>query len=1004
MKEDKQNLLIEKILMSPKKERKIFIVKNKNENNNKYPANKLRNQKYYLWSFLFVCLFEQLKNFSNLYFFIEAILKSIPRFRIGSIIIGIGPFMLVIFITLLREGYEDYMRYLRDKKANSEKYSCIKNGVSIVVPSSDLKVGDLVWISKNERVPADVVLLKTTEKDGSVFIRTDQLDGETDWKLKVSVGEVQRQKSIDNIFDLEIKITAEEPQKDIHTFNGTMFFFLNGKKIIEPLNIENVLWMNTVVASDSALGCVIYTGKETRSQMNKNKERTKTSKLMKDLNLIMGIIICILSFISFFLAFAHHKGISLFVYTIRFVLIFSSMIPLSIRVCIELAEYIQSVIINKDKDIPNTITRNSKLTEELGRIKYLLSDKTGTLTKNEMMLKKICVGTLTHSVETFHEVAEAVCEIEREGAPKNSSNFLRCRDLNWRLYEITRGLSLCHNVISSIENGEIFYKASSPDEIAIVNWTDSVGIKFVERNRNGCVLSINGRKTIFSILQIFPFTPERKRMGVVVKEMDTKKIFFFEKGADIVMKNIVKENDWLEEETKNLSREGLRTLVIGMKYLNEKEYNCFEKAYSEAKVSLKERQKRINETVDFFLEKDLELLGITGVEDILQDDLCTTLESLRNAGIKIWVLTGDKIETAKCVAVSSRLVIRGQNILTISEVEDENKTFSTLERNINSCLAIDGNSIEFLMKKNFSRFLEITTKMTCIVCCRCTPTQKSNITEGIKKYTGEVVCCIGDGGNDISMLHSANVGIGIVGKEGKQASLASDFSIEKFKHINKLFLWYGRNSYTCTSKLAHYIIHRGFILTVIQLIFSIVFYFSPVQLYKGMVLVGYVTVYTTFPLISLLLDYNANLDVVLRYPILYKELTKGRLITPGAFFSWISVSTYQGWIIASSMFIFFKNDLIMFVSITFTALILNELFMLLLMINQRRWHVFLTLFVSFLFYFTSLFFLKEGFDIAFMLSLDFLWKVSLVTFLSFFPIMLFSIFKKKLYPKTYQKL
>ena len=218
------------------------------------------------------------------------------------------------------------------------------------------------------------------------------------------------------------------------------------------------------------------------------------------------------------------------------------------------------------------------------------------------------------------------------------------------------------------DDGTMTYQASSPDEVAIVTWTQSIGLTLVFRDRTRIELQTpTGSRISFEVLDIFPFTSESKRMGIVVKDVRTGEITFLQKGADVVMAKIVQRNDWLEEETSNMAREGLRTLVMARKRLSGQLYDAFKTRYHEASVKLDGRNEALAAVVAEFLEHDLELLGLTGVEDKLQDDVKSTLELLRNAGIKIWMLTGDKIETARCIAISTKLVTRNQYIHEIAK-------------------------------------------------------------------------------------------------------------------------------------------------------------------------------------------------------------------------------------------------------------------------------------------------------------------------------------------------
>ena len=211
-------------------------------------------------------------------------------------------------------------------------------------------------------------------------------------------------------------------------------------------------------------------------------------------------------------------------------------------------------------------------------------------------------------------------------------------------------------------------------------WTEDVGLRLTSRDRHSMILESTdaGIPVIkVDILNIFPFTSESKRMGVILRfhEMRSENdsvndnVWFFEKGADTVMSPIVASNDWLDEETANMAREGLRTLVVGRKRLSSQSYQDFAARHKEASLSLRDREAAMAKVMQDHLEQNLELLGVTGVEDKLQQNVKPSLELLRNAGIKIWMLTGDKVETARCVAISSRLVARGQYIHTIAKRE-----------------------------------------------------------------------------------------------------------------------------------------------------------------------------------------------------------------------------------------------------------------------------------------------------------------------------------------------
>lgn len=307
-----------------------------------------------------------------------------------------------------------------------------------------------------------------------------------------------------------------------------------------------------------------------------------------------------------------------------------------------------------------------------------MSDKTGTLTKNDMELKRLHLGTMSYGADTMDEVnSQLVTAYQNQEAEEPGFRMKRTRDISIRIKELVQALAICHNVTPVYEDGILEYQASSPDEMAIVKWTKSVGVSLIRRTLASILLETPaGSEASFSVLHIFPFTSESKRMGIIIRDSATGEITFYQKGAgilecllllDTVMAKIVSYNDWLEEECGNMAREGLRTLVVAKKRLTPDMYDDFVSRYESARVAVGDRQAAIQQVVSTCLERDLELLGLTGVEDKLQDDVKTTLELLRNAGLRIWMLTGDKIETAITIAISCKLVNRGQKIHQIAK-------------------------------------------------------------------------------------------------------------------------------------------------------------------------------------------------------------------------------------------------------------------------------------------------------------------------------------------------
>ncbi|XP_010603862.1 probable phospholipid-transporting ATPase IIB isoform X5 [Fukomys damarensis] len=987
----------------------------------KHPRNSIKNQKYNIFTFIPGVLYEQFKFFLNLYFLVVSCSQFVPALKIGYLYTYWAPLGFVLAVTITREAIDEFRRFQRDKEVNSQLYSKLTVRGKVQVKSSDIQVGDLIIVEKNQRIPSDMVFLRTSEKAGSCFIRTDQLDGETDWKLKVAVSCTQRLPALGDLFSIIAYVYAQKPQLDIHSFEGTFTREDSDPPVHESLSIENTLWASTVVASGTVIGVVIYTGKETRSVMNTSNPKNKVGLLDLELNQLTKALFLALVVLSVVMVTLQGFAGPWYRNLFRFLLLFSYIIPISLRVNLDMGKAAYGWMIMKDENIPGTVVRTSTIPEELGRLVYLLTDKTGTLTQNEMIFKRLHLGTVSYGTDTMDEIQNhllnSYSQVHTQASGNNSSSTpprksqslapkVR-KSVSSRIHEAVKAIALCHNVTpvyearagitGETEFGEAdqdfsdenrTYQASSPDEVALVQWTESVGLTLVSRDLTSMQLKTPGGQVLtYCILQMFPFTSESKRMGIIVKDESTAEITFYMKGADVAMSTIVQYNDWLEEECGNMAREGLRTLVVAKRALTEEQYQDFESRYSQAKLSIHDRTLKVAAVVES-LEREMELLCLTGVEDQLQADVRPTLEMLRNAGIKIWMLTGDKLETATCIAKSSHLVSRTQDIHIFRPV----------------CL-----------KYYEHELVELACQCPAVVCCRCSPTQKAHIVTLLRQHTGKRTCAIGDGGNDVSMIQAADCGIGIEGKEGKQASLAADFSITQFRHIGRLLMVHGRNSYKRSAALGQFVMHRGLIISTMQAVFSSVFYFASVPLYQGFLMVGYATIYTMFPVFSLVLDQDVKPEMAILYPELYKELTKGRSLSFKTFFIWVLISIYQGGILMYGALVLFDSEFVHVVAISFTALILTELLMVALTIRTWHWLMVMAEFLSLGCYVASLAFLNEYFgigrvsfgaflDVAFITTVTFLWKVSAITVVSCLPLYILKYLKRKLSPPSYSKL
>ena len=404
----------------------------------------------------------------------------------------------------------------------------------------------------------------------------------------------------------------------------------------------------------------------------------------------------------------------------------------------------------------------------------------------------------------------------------------------------------------------------------------------------------------------------------------------------------------------------------------------------------------------------MELLAITGVEDKLQDEVALTIESLRSAGIQVWMLTGDKVETATCIAISAGFKDRRQQIFYMRDIESYNeadRVLSDFERRTNTLLMIDGGTLDLILAHSSleERFLRSASQAPAVCVCRCSPTPKAIITSKIGEFTGKRTCSVGDGGNDVGMILQSNVGVGIVGKEGMQASLASDFSIDEFKKLRRLILWHGRLSYKRSAVLSQFVIHRGLIISVIQAIFSCIFYFVAIPIYNGMLILGYATVYTCLPVFSLVFDHDVSVDIVMKYPPLYATLQKGRSLSVKTFLIWFFKSVFQGCVIMLGTIMFFHESFTNIVTITFSALIFTELLNVYTSVHHLNWRILSSSVLTLFIYILSIALLPQYFDTSYI-EWMFVVKVLLITVVSWMPLHLVHCIVDRVDPSEFQKI
>ncbi|URE19407.1 ATPase, class [Musa troglodytarum] len=558
------------------------------------------------------------------------------------------------------------------------------------------------------------------------------------------------------------------------------------------------------------------------------------------------------------------------------------------------------------------------------KVEYIFSDKTGTLTRNLMEFFKCSIGgeaygTGVTEIEKgqVQRTGKKMNEVNRSDTAVHEKGFnfddARIMCGAWRnerdpeiCKEFFRCLALCHTVLPEGDESpeKITYQAASPDEAALVTAAKNFGFFFYRRTpttvmvRESHVEKMGNIQDVsYEILNVLEFNSTRKRQSVVCRYPNGRLVLYC-KGADTVIYERLADAN---QDIKRLTREhleqfgsaGLRTLCLAYRELTNDLYEKWNEKFIQAKSSLRDREKKLDEVAEL-IEKDLILIGCTAIEDKLQDGVPACIETLSRAGIKIWVLTGDKMETAINIAYACNLINNDmkQFIITsetdaIREAEDKGDPVEiariikdSVNHDLKQCLEeaqqylhisgqkltliIDGKCLMYALDPNLRvNLLNLSLNCSSVVCCRVSPLQKAQVTSLIKKGARKITLSIGDGANDVSMIQAAHVGVGISGLEGMQAVMASDFAIAQFRFLTDLLLVHGRWSYTRLCK--------RFYDDWFQSLYNVIFTALPV------IIVG-------------LFDKDVSASLSKKYPELYKEgirnmFFKWRVVAVWAFFA-----------------------------------------------------------------------------------------------------------------------
>ncbi|KAF2737543.1 phospholipid-translocating P-type ATPase [Polyplosphaeria fusca] len=868
-----------------------------------------------------------------------------------------------------------------------------------------VQVGDFVRLYNDEEIPADIVVLSTSSEDGACYVETKGLDGETNLKVRNALHCTRDVKHARHCERAVFQIESEGPQSNLYSYSAVIRWKQHDAKdpnaapydMAEPISINNLLLRGSQLRNTEwVLGVVMFTGDETKIMINSGITPSKRAKISKDLNwnVIYNFIIlfgmCLVSGIVLGVFWAKpdtsHRLFEFGSYgnnnaatdgVIAFwaaVILFQNLVPISLYITLEIIRTLQAVFIYNDVlmyyekiDYPCT-PKSWNISDDVGQIEYIFSDKTGTLTQNVMEFKKCTVNGVPYGeayteaqagmqrrqgINVEEESARAQEQIERDRTrmleqlrKMHDNPYLRDEDLTFVAPDYVAdlsgdsgqeqklanerfmvALSVCHTVITERTPGDppkIEFRAQSPDEAALVATARDVGFTLVGREDDRLVVNMMGEERKYQVLNTLEFNSTRKRMSAIIRMPDGK-IVLFCKGADSMIYSRLVPGAQRElrattgEHLEMFAREGLRTLCIAEREIPEEEYQEWNKDYDIAANAVVGREDKLEEVSDR-IENHLWLLGGTAIEDRLQDGVPDAISLLGQAGIKLWVLTGDKVETAINIGFSCNLLNNDMDLLVLKV---ENEDVATAEALLDEKLAIfgmtgsqeeldaaqndheppppthaviiDGDTLKLVLDDTIKRkFLLLCKQCRSVLCCRVSPSQKAAVVNMVKTGLDCLTLSIGDGANDVAMIQEAHVGVGIAGVEGRAAVMSSDYAIGQFRFLTRLVLVHGRWSYRRLAETIANFFYKNIVWTFSLFWYQIYTNFDSQYIFDYSYIVFFNLAFTSLPVILMgVLDQDVDDKVSLAVPQLYRRGIERKEWTQPKFWMYMVDGIYQ---------------------------------------------------------------------------------------------------------------
>ncbi|KAL3291756.1 P-type ATPase [Colletotrichum asianum] len=857
-------------------------------------SNAIKTSKYNVFDFLPRQLLYQFSRLANAYMLAISILQVIPGFSTTGRFTTLIPLLIFLSLIIAKEGYYDWKRHRQDVAENNRDAVVLRDAASGAKGSlpmgaqyyggsnatglqwmrstwRDLKVGDVIMLSRDDDVPADIVLLHADGEDGFAYVDTMALDGETSLKAKQRPSTLPDCSTIEGIATCPAHLTTEDPNADLYRFDSK----LTVDDLTRPLTINEVIYRGSTIRNTSCVvGIVINTGEECKIRMNANKStkpkrpalESMTNKIVVFLMMyvLLNSAIATVAYVIWkdkqerFAWYLANRSIPFLDIFAGFIIMFNNVIPLSLygpispsTTCWSTVEHDRTLhlpprlcaiflrwhcVCLPERNEDGEMDFQASSPDEVALVRGA-RDLGFVVTQRSSQSVTVQIPHVDgNSSQTIYEILDV---IEFSSKRKRMSIVVRCPD--GRLWLICKGAdsiilprlrSAPSDMTGAPSSNEGCFKGA---RTISARWSTQKTPQFEETiaelgdldDRSEYSQPSANNEDSWIRLQ-----PQSLRANVTRSTAGQQSLFQF------------LENPQLLDEAQNIRQcfarideyatEGLRTLIYAGRFLEQTEYHNWKQRYLEAETSLENRQQRIEDVSDL-LEQPLDLVDASAVEDKLQKGVPETIEKLRQARIKIWMLTGDKRETAINIAHSTRIcgpdtslfvidVKEGDLEMQLTSITDAvqyrlGPSYSDPSR-AHAAVVIDGETLTCIEDPSAvclrNLFISLMTMVDSVICCRASPAQKALLVSTIRKgppseasgifswlkrgLKKPLTLAIGDGANGLVMISAANVGVGISGREGQQAARVADFSISQFRYLSKLMLVHGRWNYYRTTR------------------------------------------------------------------------------------------------------------------------------------------------------------------------------------------------------------